>query len=156
MQNFQQNSIRKSLNLITSSKGGFEGLHTMAIEYQIKTTDAYLDVTAKGRGNNLVEVQSYAQAVIQAMQKSKSKCVLCDELELTHELQDIDTYMLGKTVAEYAGHVEKVAIVVSPECVPKESFYELVTNNRGLYLQVFTDLEEARNWLIESKKINAG
>jgi hypothetical protein len=59
-------------------------------------------------------------------------------------------------VSEYAGHVEKVAIVVSPGCLPKESFYELVTNNRGLYLQVFTDLEEAQKWLTANRKNNVG
>jgi hypothetical protein len=58
----------------------------MAIEYTISNKDDFLEVKAAGRGNDLSEVQKYVRAVIEALQKTKRKCVLCDEIALTHEL----------------------------------------------------------------------
>ncbi|MCE1188300.1 MAG: DUF4180 domain-containing protein [Ignavibacteria bacterium] len=120
----------------------------MSISYAITNTPQFLNVVAEGKGNRIDEVQKYVQAVILAIQENKAKRIFCNEINLTHELTGIDTYVLGEMVSQYAVHVEKVAVVCSVSDLPKEKFYELVTSNRGLYIQIFTDLSEAKNWLL--------
>lgn len=121
----------------------------MAILCTFENSDKYLFVKATGKGYTMAAVQDYVQAVITEIQNVKATRVLCVETELTHELTGVDTYALGKLVSHYAADIEKVAITVSTADKPVEDFYELVTNNRGLTLRVFTDTEQARNWIEE-------
>jgi hypothetical protein len=119
----------------------------MAIMHKILNCDGYLKVIASGIDDNLIEVQEYAQAVIEAAHKYQSINILCDERSLTYNLSTFDTFELANFASQYAKFCRKIAIVCNPDCLESGKFYETVSQNRGLIVKVFTELSEAEEWL---------
>jgi hypothetical protein len=119
----------------------------MAIHYTITPQDLLLRVRASGFDENLEEVMSYAQAVIDAAIANESKFILCDERELEYRLSTFDIYELAINAAAYSKYVVKIAIVVSENASQDARFYETVTVNRGLMVRIMTTIEEAEKWL---------
>lgn len=119
----------------------------MAISFKIEDRDHFLTVVAKGKDDNLKEVEAYSKAIIEAAIKYKSKKILCDERELEYAISIVDTYKLAEAASVYAGNVLKIAIVCDTKNLTDGKFYETVASNRGLYIRVTADFDEAVNWL---------
>jgi hypothetical protein len=119
----------------------------MAIKHQIQNTENYLLVTTSGIDDNLVQVQEYARAVIEAAHKYQSLKILCDERLLTYNLSTFDTFELANFASQYAKFCRKIAIVCNPNSLEAGKFYETVSQNRGLTVKIFTDFSEAEEWL---------
>lgn len=119
----------------------------MAISFEIESRDYFLTVIAKGKDDNLKEVEAYSTSVIEAAIKNKSKKILCDERELEYSLSIADTYKLAEAASKYAVNVLKIAIVCDSKNLIEGKFYETVASNRGLLVRVTADIDEATNWL---------
>lgn len=119
----------------------------MSIEYSCILENKMLRVTAKGRGFSLREVKRYARTIITTAVRKKAESLLVDERELNHDLSVVDTYKLGESVSRFAPRIGKAALVISPEDMETEAFYETVLLNRGLSIKVTTDIAEAEEWL---------
>ncbi len=120
----------------------------MSIDYDIIITDSMLRVKAVGIDDDLDEVVRYGNAVIDAVNESKVKFVLCDETELVYSLSIFETFQSAKFISENAPKVEKVAIVISPKNTNDATLWENVAVNRGLKVQFFLSVNEAEKFLL--------
>ena len=94
------------------------------------------------------EVASEAANKIAQLAKLHN-CIRClnDVREATSQLSITNLYYLPDKVAELGvGRSMKRAILVK-ERFEESSFYEDTTANKGIRVKVFTDLDEALNWL---------
>jgi len=83
----------------------------------------------------------------------RPKRVLVDLLEASVALTISDMNGLAKLVAgSFAGVIDKIALVLRPEDVLAERFFEPSVNSRGLPTLVTTDLEEGIYWLAAKLK----
>jgi hypothetical protein len=119
----------------------------MAIKFSFNKAGDILEVTTSGFDESLEEVNTYGYEVIMEAIKSDCKQVLCNELNLEYRLGTIDLYQSGKFIAENAPGLGKVAIVTTKNQLPEIKFWENVVNNRGLMVKVFSEIQEAKNWL---------
>ncbi|NUN09584.1 MAG: hypothetical protein HUU54_10455 [Ignavibacteriaceae bacterium] len=120
----------------------------MPIEFTIEDAGEHLKVTAKGNDDNAKEAQRYSSAIIEAVLSSKKKRILCDERELVYEISTAETFQMATEAAKHVKTFVKVAIVCNPSFLPDAKFYEVVANNRGLSVSVFTDYDDAVKWLL--------
>ncbi len=58
-------------------------------------------------------------------------------------------FQAGKRAAVFAEYGIRVAVMCSPEQVEPRRLVELVAQNRGVDVRVFTDLSAAQGWLLE-------
>lgn len=119
----------------------------MAISFQIKSEERFLKVVAKGKDDDLNQVLDYSNAVIEAAIQNNSKKILCDERELEYSISITDTYQLAEAASLYASSLSKIAIVCDPKYLVDGKFYETVASNRGLFVRVTANFEEAVDWL---------
>jgi hypothetical protein len=120
----------------------------MAISYSFEVQDQLLRVKAKGKDDNLEQVEEYGMAVIAAALSSGCIRILCDESELEYTLGTIDNYESAKFISENSPHVVRVALVCKPEQYEDASFWETVAVNRGLVVRFFKSISEAEDWLV--------
>lgn len=122
-------------------------LADMAISFTTRVEDGVLYVTASGFDESLEDTQKYSYAVIQASKQTGVKKVLCDERQLDYQLSTIDLYVLAEFIVEHAPVMAKVALVSNERYKSDIQFWEIVSQNRGLVVKVFFDLEEAKAWI---------
>ena len=60
-----------------------------------------------------------------------------------------DKYFLGEKSQIFARYKLKVAYVNRPERVDPNGFGEMVARNRGVNVRVFTNVEDAEEWLLK-------
>jgi hypothetical protein len=60
----------------------------------------------------------------------------------------IDRFFLGTSSQIFACHRIKVAFVSRPEQIDPQKFGVLVARNRGVTVEVFTDFQDAEEWLL--------
>ena len=120
---------------------------SVAIQFTTTAQDGTLFVKASGYDEDLADVQQYGLALIAECQKQGVTRLLCDERELEYRLNTIDTYDAAAVIAEHAPRVCRVAIVCHPKMLQDALDWETFAVNRGLIVRVFSDLDEARNWL---------
>jgi hypothetical protein len=122
----------------------------MAITYQSEIKDGLLVITASGRDENLQEVIDYGCSVLDLAIKSDTKLILCDERNLEYALNAFDTLRAAQTIAERAPKVFRAAIVCGPKFLKDGKFWETVAVNRSLQVRVDTDMDRAREWLLQA------
>ena len=124
----------------------------MSIKYNIENKENYLLVEASGFDESLEEVMQYGAAIIQKAVKLNTTRVLCDERELEYRLNTIDTFKSAEFIAEQAPSIARLGLVCNPKNFEDADFWENVAVNRGLKIKFFTDLEEAKHWVMEDSK----
>ena len=93
------------------------------------------------------ELPEFASEVVALLDKHSCVRILSDLREVDLRLSTIDLYNIPKLVAE-AGvkHNVKRAIVFSKDAEDYK-FLETVSDNRGQFVRVFTDFDEAQTWI---------
>lgn len=119
----------------------------MAISHTISLEGDTLVVVASGFDESLEDAKAYGMAIIQAGLEAGVTRIFCDEVALEYRLGTLDTYLLGKYLAEVAPRLARVAIVCQANQFSDARFWEDVAVNRGLTVRAFTDREKAREWL---------
>ena len=122
----------------------------MSIQFTKRMDGDTLFIRASGFDENLEEVEAYAAKIIEAALRFGATRVLCDETGLEYRLGTVDTYEAGKFLSAHAPKVARIAIACNPAFIADARFFENVVVNRGLSLAMFTDIESARSWLMES------
>jgi hypothetical protein len=109
----------------------------------------YLEVSVRERvtEDTMVRLFEFVQAEIAG---SPTKRVLVDLREGSVALTISDMLGLAKMVATtYAGVLERLALLLRPQDVLDEKFFEPSVSSRGLPTFVTTDAEEAIYWISE-------
>lgn len=120
----------------------------MAIHYSFEMQSDYLLVKAWGMDEDLEEVKRYGEAVIQAAVQHNCTRVLCDETELVYRLELAETFFSAEHISKLVPSLHRVAIVTQASQLEVGKFWEDVAVNRGLYVRMYTSLDEARKWLL--------
>lgn len=117
------------------------------LKHEIKSDGKLLKVRAFGKGDKVEEILDYAKAVILEALKNQSTKILCDERELSHDLDVLDTVFLAEKIKEAAPGVARVAILYDEKDLESGDFYETAAINRGLRMFITSDSEKAKKWL---------
>ena len=104
-------------------------------------------LVARFRGTaNAAWFKAQIAKVIAAVRATAPRSVLVDIRDLTLPLTDFDRYDLG-VMAVSPGLALPIAMVGTTATVDPKRLGELVARNRGGNVRVFTDYDEAREWL---------
>jgi hypothetical protein len=121
----------------------------MSLKLHIIHASEFIRATRKGEGNLKTGEQLLAE-LARLVSRREDHAILIDgrEAELRHST--IDLWRLAADMDEYevfAGR--KIALLVSGnrEDVDRAEFFKVCARNRGYYLDIFRDYEEAINWL---------
>ncbi len=119
----------------------------MAISFEFQFKEGILLVKAKGRDESVEEVIGYGLSIKEEALRLGAEKILCDERQLIYALGTFNTFESAEFIAEHVPKIAKVAVVCDPSNLGEAQFYETVVVNRGLELRVFTQMNEAKNWL---------
>jgi hypothetical protein len=119
----------------------------LAINTQFHVIGNVLVTTASGFDEGLNEVIDYNYKILEEAIRHNCTGVLCDERNLKYRLSLFETYQLGQYMTENIRFIKHIAIISNNSHEEILSFWENVTNNRGVHARVFYNTEEAINWL---------
>ncbi len=107
----------------------------------------YLEITIRETVTE-ASMERLFEGACEQILRSHVRRVLVDLREGSVDLTISDLYGLAKMVAKaFAGVLERFALVLRPQDVLAEKFFEPSVNNRGLPTFVTTDPDEAAYWI---------
>lgn len=119
----------------------------MAIKFDIKIFEDVIFSKSEGKDDNLEEVINFGEEIAKTAIKEKINKILSDERKLEYNLSISETFQLAKTHADKYSVIVYLAIVTSNNNLEVANFFEIVSNNRGLVVKIFTKLNDAIQWL---------
>jgi hypothetical protein len=122
----------------------------MALKYTLKRDGDILVVRLTGSDNGLREVERYVLDVIRAALDEGLQRILCDETGITTRLDTLETFDIGTFLSRNTPPSFRIAIIYDPQAYFDFRFFESVAVNRGMQLRIFTDIDPAREWLLNS------
>ncbi len=120
----------------------------MSIKIKIEKQPDYLIAHFSGEAN-LQEVGQRFEALAVRCRKEKKDKLLIDISTIQAAPTFTDRFRAGERAVIFSEFGIKIAMVGSPEMVDPRRLGELVAQNRGVDARVFTDLAEAKEWLLE-------
>ena len=124
-----------------------EGI-TMIEGLKIIQKDAYIRFDFTGDFSEATGKQCI-DAMVEASSQLKHSRALLDCREMTGEIQIIESFMVAQYGVKMIGVLSKTALVGREDQMFPDNFVENVAVNRGVNLKLFTDVEEAIDWLKE-------
>jgi hypothetical protein len=117
----------------------------MALEVTLQREESLLVV--KGRGTaTLVDLKGFSDLIATVCREEQRQVVLVDLLDVSQQLAFTDHLQLGAYIADKLFFLSRMATVVPAELRSGNS--ERAAQKSGLHLRTFTDLAEARAWLL--------
>lgn len=115
----------------------------------------YLKVVSKGDRWHFAEVIQNAHKIYQAIQKSSNKSVLLDYRETYFHLPQNETFNLVKVFETQLNSFKevKIAVIVSNRSKEIGSFWSSVCRSKGFSCNVYREIEEGENWLLDNYSI---
>jgi len=121
----------------------------MSIQQQIEEMPGHLAAKFTGAGT-AEEVWRRYELIAERCKRSNRNKLLLDFTEAYVEASLADKYILGEQAQIFARYnVIKVAAVARPEQIDPERFGEMVARNRRVNGRVFTNAEDAKEWLLK-------
>jgi len=120
----------------------------MSIWLQIEEMPGYLVVRFTGSGA-LEEVWRQFEMISERCKRANKNKLLIDFTGTYTGAPLADRYFLGERAQIFACYKLKVAGVLGPERFDPQGFGELVAQNRGVTVRAFTNVEDAKKWLLE-------
>jgi len=122
---------------------------TMALEYSFIDTVSYLLVRASGRLDNAEVSRTFINAIMDEAKATGQTRILIDECEVIHALSLVTILSDIKFILSRVPRPHKVAIIGNEESSKQHQFYKGFSFDTGLQVEIFTDIIEAENWLME-------
>jgi hypothetical protein len=123
----------------------------MALESRVEIHSSYLQLYCKGEFEYDSMKKSFDKAFDEASEKVLAK-ILFDGIKITGTPPTtLERFNLGEYAAELCwqfGKPIRIALAAKIPIVDPKRFGETVARNRGANGKVFTDLEEAKDWLM--------
>ena len=88
-------------------------------------------------------------AMVEACSKVQLSIALLDCRNMTGEIQLFDSFLVAEYGVKMLGIISKMALIGREDQMMHDNFVENVAVNRGVNLKIFTDADEAINWLKE-------
>jgi hypothetical protein len=120
----------------------------MSIQLQIEEKPGYLKARFIDAGEPK-EVERQFKSLAEKCKSSKKNKLLLDFTEVPLDIPLVDIYELGKMTLVFAQYACKVSAVCKPERHDSQCFLETVAQNRWVELRVFTNVDDAIEWLLK-------
>jgi hypothetical protein len=115
-------------------------------EVKINELPDYLHIQYSGEFR-LAEAKTSVDAMLEACRQSGSTKVLFDCTAMCGELTVMDRFNVGQYASEKMDPRLKIAMVADKKYILPDNFFEVVARNRGIYMRVFSEKDEAIEWL---------
>ncbi len=119
----------------------------MSVQLQMEQMPGYLAARFIGAGVP-GEASEQFESIAEHCKRAKSDKLLIDITGYDVKASVIDRFFFGERLLAFARHRIKVAFVCRPEHLDPGKFGLLVARNRGVCVDVFTDLRAAKEWLL--------
>jgi hypothetical protein len=120
----------------------------MSVQLRIDEMPGYLIVRFIGAGAT-EEVGRQFESLAEKCKNTKKNRLLLDFTEVPADISLVDRYDLGRRTQVFAQYKCKVAALCKPERHDSQCFLETVARNRWVELRVFTNVEDALEWLLK-------
>jgi len=115
---------------------------------RITQKEAYIRFDFTGEFSEMTGKQCIDAMVEASSQLQHSKALL-DCRNMIGEIKILESFMVAKYGGKMRGFLSKTALVGREDQMLPDNFVENVAVNRGVNLKIFTDVEEAIDWLKE-------
>jgi hypothetical protein len=119
----------------------------MGFQLQMEQMPGYLAARFIGVGV-LGEALAQFESIAEHCKLTKSDKLLIDSTKYDVKVSFAERYFLGAKLQIFALNMIKVAFVCRPEQLDPRKFGALVARNRGVTVEIFTDLRAAEEWLL--------
>jgi hypothetical protein len=119
----------------------------MSLQVSVHRQEPGLLVEGLGHAR-LADLKGFIDMIATICREEHHQRVLVNLLGVQQELTFTEHLQLGVYVAERLGFLERMATVVPPAARSGNS--ERAAQKSGMHLRTFTQLEEAREWLLGS------
>ncbi len=120
----------------------------MSLQLQMEQMPGYLAARFIGAGLP-GEVSEQFESIAEHCKRAKTNKLLIDTTRYDVKASVIDRFFFGTSSQIFADRRIKVAFVGRPEQLDPEKFGLLVARNRGVCVDVFTDFQTAKAWLLK-------
>jgi hypothetical protein len=120
----------------------------MSVQLRIDEMPGYLIVRFIGAGAT-EEVGWQFESLAEKCKNTKKNRLLLDFTEVPADISLVDKYDLGRRTLVFAQYKCKVAALCKPERHDSQCFLETAARNRWVELRVFTNVEDALEWLLK-------
>jgi hypothetical protein len=120
----------------------------MSVQFQIEEMPGYLKARFIGAGAT-EEIERRFESLAEKCKSAKKNKLLLDFTEVPADISLVDRYELGKRTQVFAQYKCKVAAVCKLERHDSTCFLGTVAQNRWIDLRVFTNVEDALEWLLK-------
>jgi len=110
--------------------------------------EAYIRFDYTGEFSEVLGKQCI-DAMVEACSQVQISKALLDCRNMTGEIQIFGSYMVAEYGVKMIGIISKTALVGREDQMLHGNFVENVAVNRGVNLKIFTDADEAIDWLKE-------
>lgn len=110
--------------------------------------EAYIRFDYAGEFSEVMGKQCI-DAMVEACSQVQISKALLDCRNMTGEIQIFSSFMVAKYGVKMRGIISKTALVCREDQMLPDNFVETVAVNRGVNLKIFTDADEAIDWLKE-------
>ena len=120
----------------------------MGFELQLEQMPGYLAARFIGAGEPGA-VAARFESIAEHCKRTYNDKLLIDATRYNVKVSVTDRYFFGTSSQIFAVHRIKVAFVGRPEQLDERRFGRLVAENRGVTVEVFTDSQSAKEWLLK-------
>ena len=120
----------------------------MSMQLKFEEKPNYLFARITGAGV-VEEVARHFELLAKQCNHTNKNKLLIDCTEVPAGIPLIDIYHLGERSLVFVQFKCKVAVFCKPEHYDSKSFLETTARNRGVDLCVFTNIEDAEEWLLK-------
>jgi hypothetical protein len=119
----------------------------MSIQLQMEQMPGYLAARFIGAGV-LEEVWRQFELIAEHCKGAKNNKLLIDTTGAEGEVSDMERFQLAERLEIFARCGIKVALACKPEQIHPRRFAVLLAQKRGLNVEIFTDSQDAEEWLL--------
>lgn len=123
----------------------------MTVKIKIEKRVDYLVAKFSGEAN-LQEIGQRFESLAVRCRKERKHKLLIDVTAIKAAPTFSDRYRAGESAVVFAEFGIKIAMVGMAALIDPRRLGELVAQNRGVNGRVFSDLEEAKKWLMEKRE----
>jgi hypothetical protein len=120
----------------------------MSVNVQIEETPDYLIAKATGTGS-VDEAEGHFESLADECNRTNKNKLLLDFTGVSADVPLAVIYALGELSRVFRQYKCKVASICRPENHNPNCFFETVAQNRWVDLRVFTNIEDAKEWLLK-------
>lgn len=118
----------------------------MSIQVQMEQMSDYL--VARFTGKTKEAVRQF-ESIAELCKRSNKNKLLLDFTDTHSQFSLTHRYLLADACEGFVHYKIQVAVVCKPEQLDSKKFGEMAARNRGVNVRIFTNVEDAEEWLLK-------